>query len=135
MSFRNYGRKLRPEFGKLLSNSAAKLAAAEDFDFTAVIAETLRETFGGTAVSIKTVMGYTGAGERAVRNWFEGKNGPNGSNLAKLARNSDEVLEVFLLMADRREILTALALVDARDILRRMLELADTLNAGDDADE
>ena len=55
MSFRNYGRKLRPEFGKLLSNSAAKLAAAEDFDFTAVIAETLRETFGGTAVSIKTV--------------------------------------------------------------------------------
>ena len=135
MSFRKNGRKLRPEFGKLLTNSAAKLADAEDFDFTAVIAETLRETFGGTAVSIKTVMGYTGAGERAVRNWFEGKNGPNGRNLAKLARNSDEVLEVFLLMADRREILTALAVVDARDILRRMLELADTLNAGDDADE
>jgi hypothetical protein len=133
MSFRKNGRKLRPEFGKLLSNSAAKLADAEDFDFTAVIAETLRETFGGTAVSIKTVMGYTGAGERAVRNWFEGKNGPNGRNLAKLARNSDEVLEVFLLMADRREIMTAKALVDARSILVEMLRLIEQLEAANEA--
>jgi len=135
MSFRNNGRKLRPEFGKLLSNSAAKLAAAEDFDFTAVIAETLRETFGGTAVSVKTVMGYTGAGERAVRNWFEGKNGPNGSNLAKLARNSDEVLEVFLLMADRHDIMTAKALIDARDVLVEMLRLVEQLQASNEVEK
>lgn len=135
MSFRNNGRKLRPEFGKLLSNSAAKLAAAEDFDFTAVIAETLRETFGGTAVSVKTVMAFTGAGERAVRNWFEGKNGPNGYNLAKLVQNSDEVLEVFLLMADRREIMTAMALVDARSILVEMLRLVEQLQAADEAEK
>ena len=135
MSFRNSGRKLRPEFGKLLSKSVAKLAVADDFDFTAVIAETLQETYGGTAVSVKTVMGYTGAGERAVRNWFEGKNGPNGRNLAKLARNSDEVLEVFLLMADRREILAAKALVDARDLLLKMLALAEPLSAVDDAEK
>jgi len=106
MSFHKKGRKFRPKSGKHLPKSAAKRAVAKDFDFTAVIAETLRETFGGTAVAVKTVMAYTGAGERTVRNWFDGKNGPNGNNLVSLARNSDEVLEVFLLMADRGDVLS-----------------------------
>ncbi len=135
MSFHKKGRKFRPISGKHLSNSAAKLAAANDFDFTAVIAETLRETFGGTAVAVKTVMAYTGAGERTVRNWFDGKNGPNGNNLVSLARNSDEVLEVFLLMADRGDIVTAKALVDAREILVEMLRLVEISLPAEDADE
>ncbi len=135
MSFRKKDRKFRPISGKHLPKSAAKRAVAKDFDFTAVIAETLRETFGGTAVAVKKVMAYTGAGERTVRNWFDGKNGPNGNNLVSLARNSDEVLEVFLLMADRGDIVTAKALVDAREILVEMLRLVEILLPAEDADE
>ncbi len=135
MSFRKKGRKFRPISGKHLPKSAAKRAVAKDFDFTAVIAETLRETFGGTAVAVKTVMAYTGAGERTVRNWFDGKNGPNGNNLVSLARNSDEVLEVFLLMADRGDIVTAKALVAAREILVEMLRLVEISLPAEDADE
>lgn len=135
MSLHKNGRKFRPESGKHFPNSAARLASAVDFDFTEVIAETLRETFGGSPAAVKTVMAYTGARERTVRNWFEGKNGPNGNNLVRLVCNSDEVLEVFLLMADRDNILIAKKLVDAREKLTEMLSLVDALLAPDATDE
>ncbi len=82
-------------------------------------------------MAIKTVMAYTGAGERTVKNWFEAKNGPNGENLIELVRHSDEVLEAFLLMSGREDILTAKKLVDARSILVEMLEMIDRLQASD----
>jgi len=74
-------------------------------------------------------MAYTGAGERAVKNWFEGKNGPNGENLVMLVRHSDEVLEALLSMAGREDILAGKLLVDARDKLVEMLEIIDELEA------
>lgn len=135
MSFHKNGRKLLPESGKHFPNSAARLASAEVFDFAEVIAQTLRETFGGSASATKEVMAFTGAGERAVRNWFEGKNSPSACNLVRLVCNSDEVLEVFLLMADRDDILIAKKLVDAREKLTEMLSLVDALLVTDATDE
>ena len=67
------------------------------------------------------------AGERTVKNWFEGKNGPNGDNLIELIRHSDEVLEAVLLMAGREDILQGKLLVDARDELVEMIEIIDRL--------
>jgi hypothetical protein len=78
-------------------------------------------------------MAYTGAGERAVKNWFGGKNGPNGENLVKLVRHSDEVLEALLIMADREDILAGKLLVDARDKVVEMLEIIDELQVGNSA--
>ncbi len=72
-------------------------------------------------------MDCTGAGERTVKNWFQAKNGPNGGNLVELVRHSDEVLEAFLLMSGREDILTAKKLVDARSTLVEMLEFIDRL--------
>ena len=80
-------------------------------------------------MSVKTVMAFTGAGERTVKNWFEGKNGPNGENLVELVRHSDEVLEALLWMADREDILAGKLLVDARDNLVEMLEIIDQLQS------
>ena len=133
MSFRKKGRKFRPFSGKTFPRSSGTVAASDGYEFTAVIAETLRETFGGSRRSVKTVMGYTGAGERTVKNWFEGKNGPNGENLVELVRHSDEVLEALLLMAGRKNILAGKLLVDARDTLVEMLEIIDQLQADDSA--
>ncbi len=104
---------------------------SDEYDFTAVIAETLRDALGGSRMAIKTVMAYTGAGERAVKNWFEAKNGPNGENLIELVRHSDEVLEAFLRMSGREEILTAKKLVDARSTLVEMLKTIDQLQGSD----
>jgi hypothetical protein len=135
MSFRKEGRKVRPVSGKTFPRSSGKVAAPGGYEFAAVIAQTLRETVGGTRMSVKTVMAYTGAGERTVKNWFEGKNGPNGENLVGLVRHSDEVLEAFLLMAGREDILAGKLLVDARDKLVEMLEIIDQLQAADSAAE
>ena len=133
MSFLKKGRKFRPVSGKTFPGSSGTVAASDGYEFTDVIAETLRETFGGSGKSVKTVMTYTGAGERTVKNWFEGKNGPNGENLVKLVRHSDEVLEALLLMAGREDILAGKLLVDARDRLVEMLEIIDQLQADDSA--
>ena len=101
--------------------------------FAIAIAETLNEAFGGTGKSVKTVVSFTGAGERTVKNWFEGKNGPNGENLVELIRHSDEVLEALLMMAGREEILAGKILVDARRKLAEMLETIDELHREDGA--
>ncbi len=131
MSFHKKGRKVRPVSGITFPRSSGTVERSDSYDFKAVIAETLRETFGKSGRSIKTVMAYTGAGERAVKNWFEGKNGPNGENLVKLVRHSDEILEALLIMADREDILAGKLLVDARDELVEMLEIIDELLADD----
>ncbi len=133
MSFRKKGQNFPPISGKTFPKSSGRVAASDDYEFTAVIAETLRETFGGTRMSVKTVMRFTGAGERTVRNWFEGKNGPNGENLVELVRHSDEVLVALLFMAGREEILAGKLLVDSRDKLIEMLEIIDQLQADNSA--
>ena len=130
MSFRNKGRKFRPISGKTFPSASGNVAASDSYKFAAVIAEALHDAFGGTRMSVKTVIAYTGAGERAVKNWFEGKNGPNGENLVRLVHHSDEVLEAFLLMAGREDILAAKLLVDARDKLVEILAMIEQLQAG-----
>ncbi len=129
MSFEKKGRKIRPVSGKSFPRSSGTVANYDGHDFTAAIAQTLQETFSSTRMSIKSVMAYTGAGERTVKNWFAGKNGPNGKNLVELVRHSDEVLETLLLMAGREDILAGKLLVDAHDKLVEMLELIDQLKA------
>ncbi len=131
MSFRKKGRKIRPIPGKTFRKPSDRVAAIDVYDFTAVIAETLRNAFGGSRMAIKTVMACTGVGERTVKNWFQAKNGPNGGNLVELVRHSDEVLEAFLLMSGREDILTAKKLVDARSTLVEMLEFIDRLQTSD----
>ena len=131
MSFRKKGRKVRPVSGKTFPRSSGTVEKSDGYGYTAVIAETLREAFGRTGRSVKTVMAYTGAGERAVKNWFEGKNGPNGVNLVELMRHSDEVLEALLSIAGRDDILAGKLLVDARDKLAEMLEIIDELQTVD----
>ena len=133
MSFRKKGRKFRTVSGKSFPKPSGNVAESDGYQFAAVIAETLRETFGGTRMSVKLVMAHTGAGERTVKNWFQGKNGPNGKNLVELVRHSDEVLEAFLLMAGREDILAGKRLVIARDKLVEMLEIIDQLQADDSA--
>jgi len=127
MSFRKKGRKIRTVSGKSFPSSSGTVSDPEGGDFTDVIAATLRTAFGGTARSIKTVMAYTGAGERTVKNWFAGKNAPNGENLVELMRHSDEVLEAMLMMAGREDLLAGKLLVDAREKLVEMIEIIDQL--------
>lgn len=130
MSFPNKGRNLRPPTGKICPGSYESLVAGGDYDFAVVISLALRDAFGDSRAAVKAVGACTQARERTVKNWFEAKNAPNGRNLVRLAAHSDEILEAFLMMAGRRELLSAKILVDARDTLAGMLETITRLQRG-----
>ena len=98
--------------------------------FPEVVAEALRREFGGTPAAVKVVVRLTRANERAVKNWFDAKNGPSGENLVTLLRHSDEVLESVLRMAGRQDLIVARKLTGAREKLREMLDMIDQLQSG-----
>lgn len=95
--------------------------------FAAAIAGALRRDFpvGG----VKTVAGLTLANERAVKNWFDGRNAPSGEFLVMLCRHSDQVLETFLTLSGRPGLVSAKKLVDARLKLREMLAILDEMES------
>lgn len=127
MSFRKKVRKFRSETGKTFPKFSGKIEITEDDTFTSVISKTLRDAFGGNRGAVKSLMQITGAGERTVKNWLEGKNAPNGENLIELVYHSDAVLEAFLLMSGHHEILAMKKLINARDTLVQMIEFIDVL--------
>lgn len=76
----------------------------EPTDYRTAIAMALHEELDNTHRAIKTAMHWTGASERTVKYWFSGERGPSGDHLIALARHSDAVLYVVLVLADRHVI-------------------------------
>lgn len=108
MSFSEKDRKLQSKTGNSFPSpqSNEPLAAA--------IAAALKAEFGNTPSAHKTVAQLTRSNERAVRNWFEGKNSPSGENLVILMRHSDIVLRTMLSLADRQDLVLAIGLASLR---------------------
>lgn len=65
------------------------------------IAKALRAELGTTHQATKTLMRWTNAKERTVKNWLAGTSGPRGEHLVALVKHSDLALSAFLDMADR----------------------------------
>ena len=120
-------RKLQPESGR--SIPLPPEPGPEPPSFPEIIAEALRRQFGGTPAAVKIVVRLTRANERAVKNWFDAKNGPSGENLVSLMRHSDEVLETVLHLAGRQDLVVARKLTGAREKLREMLAMIDDLQS------
>lgn len=93
--------------------------------FAAEIAAALRRDYGDHRSAIKTIVRLTSANERAVKNWYEGRNGPSGELLVVLCRHSDEVLETVLGLAGRSEIMKTKRLKDAKRTIKKILRLLD----------
>ncbi len=74
---------------------------ADQAAYREAIAEALRRELGPTHQAIKTVMRWTGAGERTAKYWLSGERGPSGEHLIRLAQHSDAVLITTLTMAGR----------------------------------
>src|SRR5215471_8658007 len=98
--------------------------------YAIAVAHALRRHLGGTHQAVKTVMRWTGASERTVKNWFAGSSGPSGQHLIDLAHHSDEVLEMFLALAERRQSGLATKLIDARNRIAAVLKEIDFLTGG-----
>ena len=76
-------------------------------DYADVIAFALRGELGESHRAIKTVMRWTGASERAVKNWLSGASGPSGMHLVRILRYSDGALETLLAASRRIDLLDA----------------------------
>ena len=95
--------------------------------YAAAIASALRAELGETHRAVKTVMRWTGANERTVKNWLAGNSGPSGEHLVSLLRHSDATLEAILLLAKRRPVLAAEKFLSARNALLEALKTIDAV--------
>ncbi len=95
---------------KVRSGSETGFTGGEPPDFTADMSSLLKRAYGGRHSAVKIVAAALGANERAVKNWFDGRNGPSGANLLRLVRHSDAMLVGFLAMAGKQHVVVALEL-------------------------
>lgn len=119
MSLSKSDRKLRSGSGKPFHDDGASASFAE------AVATALKAEFGRTPSSVKTVSQLTRSNERAVRNWFDGKNGPSGENLVILLRHSDLVLKAMLSLAKRQDLVVAVGLANLR---RQLVDAVATID-------
>lgn len=121
MSFTKKDRKIQSRTGKTFPEISPEAIAS-------AVAEALKAEFGGTPSAIKTVARITHSNERAVRNWFEGKNSPSADNLVLLMRQSNQVLRKVLELAERPDLVLAIGLDGLREQLVNMLSAIDKVN-------
>jgi len=95
--------------------------------FQAAIADALHRDFSGSPGSVKRLAKLVRANERAVRNWFDARNGPSGEHLVILMHHSAAVVETVLTMSGRASLVQAKLVTDARDRVRQILEMLDDL--------
>jgi hypothetical protein len=115
-----------PKTGKVLptGNGASRdIEHDPDAGYAMAIAEALQTELGGSHQATKTVMRWTGASERTVKNWFRGTCGPSGEHLITLVQNSDMVFEAFLRLSSRHQSLASKKLVEARNAIAEVLEI------------
>ncbi len=115
--------KVFPNKGKVLPDTGG--GADCHVIYATTIAKALREEFSGAPNATKTVMRWTGASERTVKNWFAGSNGPTGEHLLELLRHSDVVFDALVNVAGRKKVITAAKLVALSDALTNALRLGD----------
>jgi len=93
--------------------------------YATAIADALRTELGGSHRATKTVMRWTGASERTVKNWLSARCGPSGDHLIRLARESDTVLATVLALADRNHHMVGADILRIRDSLHDVVRLID----------
>ena len=118
MSLTKNDRKLQPSSG----NTFPKVS------FARAIADALHREYDESQVGVKTIVRLTGSNERAVRNWFDAKNGPSGESLIALCRHSDHVLDTVLLLAGRVEHVRARKIGHAKRVLEDIVALLRVLD-------
>jgi hypothetical protein len=122
MSFSKTGREF-PKEGRIFPGRD------NNKSYAFVVAAALRDELGESHHATKTVIRWTGASERSVKNWFSGTSGPSGEHLIALARNSDEVFTTLLILSDRTldPAVASNKLVELRSELRETLDFIESM--------
>lgn len=113
-----------PKKGKSFPSALGRDGVSiDDLTFAMVISLALRRAVDDTHLNIKTVVKWTGANDRTVKNWFSGRYGPSGDHLMVLANHCDEVMEAIIRMTGRKSLLVAVRLDDVERRLSAALAL------------
>src|SRR5688500_15576255 len=110
-----------PKKGRVLPKCAAEC------QYVSAIATALRYELGSTHQAVKTVVRWTGANERTVKNWMAGTGGRSGENLVELLRNSEAVFEALMHLAGRQQSLVTCRLIGARGKVWEVVQMIDHL--------
>jgi hypothetical protein len=94
-------------------------------EFGRAVALAIKADFGLGPSAVKTVAAVTGANERAVKNWFQGRNAPSAYFLSMLTKHSVSVFRLLMVRAGRGDTLVAVEVGVARTALLRALEALD----------
>src|SRR3954451_2477717 len=108
-----------PKTGKRFPNADDR--GATGLTYAGAIAGALRGELGETHQAIKSVMRWTGAGERSAKNWLGGTCGPSGEHLLSLIRHSDAVLLAVLQFCGREVLTPQVSLSQLRSALAKTL--------------
>ena len=110
-----------PKTGKVFPNRDV------EGQYVSTIAAALSYELGSTHQAVKTVVRWTGANERTVKNWIAGTAGPSGAHLVELLRNSETVFEALLRLVGREQSLVTSRLIGARGKVWEVVQLIDHL--------
>lgn len=94
--------------------------------YAVAIARALHAELGDTHQAAKTLMRWTHANEKTVKNWMAGSNGPRGEHLVVLLKHSDLALAAVLGLAGRPLAMTASELPSLRQKLLKAIEGIDS---------
>jgi hypothetical protein len=94
-------------------------------EFAQAIANALKEELARGA-SIKTIMAWTGAGERTVKEWLAGSNAPRAFQVECLMRSSDLVYERLIIRTGRKPVVNRAGLEALRAHLTGLVGAIDT---------
>jgi hypothetical protein len=92
------------------------------------IGKALRAELGGTHQTVKTIMRWTCASERTIKNWLDGSHGPSGDHLIDVIRHSDAVYSLVLRLAGREHALAMIRVTDLRARLAAALAEIDRIH-------
>jgi hypothetical protein len=119
-----------PKRGRIFRNGSGENAPR--LVYAKTIAAALRADPLLQNQAAKKVQRWTGAGERTVKNWFDGVSGPRGEHLLQLAYYSDSVFESVLMLAERDN---AIAGTKLRRVFEEMAKTLGTMKGIVDDDE
>jgi hypothetical protein len=99
-------------------------------DYPSMISAALRKDLGHVRGAAKTVMQWTGASERTVKNWLAGVEAPTSEHLISLVRHSDSVLVGFLQICGRAQGVSLDRLHRVRSILHEATQCLEEIGNG-----
>jgi len=98
-----------------------------ELNYATVIGTALSAELGGSHRSVKTIVSWTDANERTVKNWLTGSSGPRGEHLVGIVRHSDVAFSAFLRLCGREQANIVVSLIDARAQLEATISELDRL--------